>query len=78
MGRCAGGRIPINLSENDDSFPEPVANALRAIGTHLSSEVSVAWLDIPPLRLRLRRADGLPVSLIGPSFVAVFRKQAGP
>lgn len=43
--------------ENDDSFPEPVADALRAIGTRLSPEVSVVWLGIPSSgrRLEIRR-----------------------
>ncbi len=43
--------------ENDGSFPEPVADVLRAVGTRLSPEVRVVWLDIPrsDRRLEIRR-----------------------
>lgn len=51
---------------------------IRAAGKRAGLRFDEVWAIFPPLRLRLRRADGPLAGLIGSSFVAVFRKQAGP
>lgn len=51
---------------------------IRAAGKRAGLRLDEVWAIFPPLRLRLRRADGPLAGLIGSSFVAVFRKQAGP
>ena len=51
---------------------------IRAAGKRAGLRLDEVWAIFPPLRLRLRRADGPLADLIGSSFVAVFRKQAGP
>ena len=50
---------------------------IRAAGRRAGLRLDEAWAIFPPLRLRLRRAGGPLAGLIGSSFVAVFRKQAG-
>ena len=50
---------------------------VRAAGERVGLRLDEVWAIFPPLRLRLRRADGPLAALIGSSFVAVFRKQAG-
>ena len=51
---------------------------IRAAGKRAGLRLNEVWAIFPPLRLRLRRADGPLAGLIGSSFVAVFRMQAGP
>ena len=51
---------------------------LRAMGERTGLALDETFAIFPPLRLRLRRIDGLLANLIGTSFVAVFRKRAGP
>ena len=51
---------------------------MQAAGKRAGLRLDEVWAIFPPLRLRLRRADGPLAGLVGSSFVAVFRKQAGP
>ena len=63
------------------SFRREREMVLEAVGAEPGTVVDLACgagLVTLPLRLRLRRADGPLAGLIGSSFVAVFRMQAGP
>ena len=63
------------------SFASPVRHSLAGIqtaGERVGLALDRMFAIFPPLRLRLRRADGPLASLIGSSFVAIFRKQVGP
>ena len=51
---------------------------LRSMGERTGLALDGTVAIFPPLRLRLRRIDGLLANLIGTSFVAVFRKRIGP
>ena len=51
---------------------------LQAMGERTGLALDRTFAIFPPLRLRIRRVDGLLANLIGTSFVAVFRKRAGP
>ena len=50
---------------------------MRVVGERAGFALDKVFAIFPPLRLRLRRADGPLASLLGSSFVAVFRKQVG-
>ena len=50
---------------------------MQAAGRRSGLELDKAFAIFPPLSLRFGRIDGPLVSLIGSSFVAVFRKPAG-
>ena len=51
---------------------------IQTAGERVGLALNRMFAIFPPLRLRLRRADGPLASLIGSSFVAIFRKQVGP
>ena len=48
---------------------------IQTAGEHAGLALHRMFAIFPPLRLRLRRDDGLLASLIGSSYVAVFRKR---
>ena len=52
--------------------------AMQAAGERAGLGLDEMFAIFPPLRLRLRRVGKPLVSLIGTSFVAIFRKQASP
>ena len=63
------------------SFASSLRHSLDGIqtaGARAGLALDRMFAIFPPLRLRLRRADGPLASLIGSSFAAVFRKQAKP
>ena len=52
--------------------------AMQAAGERAGLGLDTVFAIFPPLRLRLRRVGKPLASLIGTSFVAIFRKQTGP
>ena len=64
-------RDPFTLTAHT---PSEIRTAAERAGLTLDEMYAI----FPPFRLRLHRVDGLPARLMGSSFVAIFRKEAGP